>query len=1218
MNKLFAFLWLIFTSFLASAQITLQGNGAICLGDLAFFNYTPPSGKSVTSHTWDFGDGYTSNHASPGHLYKAKGTYTVSVTVGLSGGGTAKESLKVEVLGLPEPKLSISPTSDTCQYTSNVCIVDNSSLASPGQTIVTRNITWGDGQLTIDNNPGATNTICHSFPTRDNYEIKMEVVDNQGCKSSATRTVTILPGVKAQVRYKLTYPDCETARLCLTNHSSFSAGENIDFKWTVDGQTYTKEHFNNDPLCLEYKSTKSVKVDLYGTSDAGCDDETSTSIDIDLSKEVKRITLSDSTPCYGDQFVTMSINSSSSDQVTWRLNGEYLGNSSSRMLNFLDAELDPGVYELTCLVERDNCSTFLKRKLVIHGPKVEISIFNQFQCRTNRKIFFIDRSLGINPKNTVFKWSLTDPDGENCTIDRARKINKYKNCNTTIGWFAKHQYTNPGTYPFVYTIRDTVTGCSGEIAGLVSTNRCGNCGPGGSNINEPIKLCQSDLFLGDERREGDPIAYSLDTGKNWKAFRTIIGPEYVGIRDVILVYKYGGPLWAEDYGDDSIKIHESPYTHYDTIRVPKFVDIIESKKDSVSFEFNEGCGPFTATVRLKDGSFEPGDQIWISWGDGGRDTVDFTSNTVRKSFKHKYSETGGRGTIDVKLLNKNGCYTEYSEEYVYGFKVFTRYNGLCVEKTACVSVQLIDVNNGEVWRPDNKYGSFKILVDETDSTQPGEFSLCGKFGLGEHESIIRVTTSKECTYEVKDTFIIQQVVAGATRASKLFYCEGLMEFKDSSKLVYPDPEDKISSYAWDFGTGYFGTWEKNPIKAFDGRDKNLTVRHMIRSRYGCTDTIEYNLRVLKSIPKFEVDDTLGCAPLTIELSNTSEGSSHFIWELGDTGNITVETTDSSAFTYTYNSPGQYDLHLIGVDSFYSDLTKQTYYCHTIYPELSATPITVTILPSAHPGIDGPDTVCVGDLVQFTSLSQSVFEREIWKLPDGAIRPHPEGHQVEVNFPTAGTYSMFIEPMFKGHSVVPQCISEIEKRITVVEVDAQFSIDASSKSPNFKFTNHSTPANAGYSWNFGDEASGADNFSTETHPSHSFVNGTGTFEVCLTATTPNGCKDVYCEPIEIDYQLVLETYNVFTPGNGDGVNDLFAIVLRGESAHELSIFNRWGEVVYSSASMHEVENLIYWNGKINNTGAICPAGTYFYVLKYADHKHPDEFIKHSGTVTLIRD
>lgn len=80
-------------------------------------------------------------------------------------------------------------------------------------------------------------------------------------------------------------------------------------------------------------------------------------------------------------------------------------------------------------------------------------------------------------------------------------------------------------------------------------------------------------------------------------------------------------------------------------------------------------------------------------------------------------------------------------------------------------------------------------------------------------------------------------------------------------------------------------------------------------------------------------------------------------------------------------------------------------------------------------------------------------------------------------------------------------------------------------------------------------------------------------------------------------------NVFTP-NKDGINDLFFIRPEGVNQFVLSIFNRWGTLIYEGN-----ENSAGWDGKTMG-GDDCPEGTYYYVFN-------SEKIKLKGYLTLMR-
>lgn len=115
---------------------------------------------------------------------------------------------------------------------------------------------------------------------------------------------------------------------------------------------------------------------------------------------------------------------------------------------------------------------------------------------------------------------------------------------------------------------------------------------------------------------------------------------------------------------------------------------------------------------------------------------------------------------------------------------------------------------------------------------------------------------------------------------------------------------------------------------------------------------------------------------------------------------------------------------------------------------------------------------------------------------------------------------------------------------------------------------------------------------------------------LTVTSDQGCDTTYNKYIDV-LPVNLKIPNIFTP-NGDGINDYFEIGY-GENgtpiqdlnryflSHKLTIFNRWGRIVYKSSN--------YSN---DWSGGDLPDGTYFYVLEC---KGETKNYKYQGSVMI---
>ena len=93
-------------------------------------------------------------------------------------------------------------------------------------------------------------------------------------------------------------------------------------------------------------------------------------------------------------------------------------------------------------------------------------------------------------------------------------------------------------------------------------------------------------------------------------------------------------------------------------------------------------------------------------------------------------------------------------------------------------------------------------------------------------------------------------------------------------------------------------------------------------------------------------------------------------------------------------------------------------------------------------------------------------------------------------------------------------------------------------------------------------------------------------------------------------FVIYAPNTFIP-DGDGVNDVFNAVTDFEMIEwELTIYNRWGELVYKSEIFQNG-----WDGSFN--GFPSQDGVYAYVFKYRSCANPFVTEMKSGFVNLIR-
>jgi gliding motility-associated-like protein len=141
----------------------------------------------------------------------------------------------------------------------------------------------------------------------------------------------------------------------------------------------------------------------------------------------------------------------------------------------------------------------------------------------------------------------------------------------------------------------------------------------------------------------------------------------------------------------------------------------------------------------------------------------------------------------------------------------------------------------------------------------------------------------------------------------------------------------------------------------------------------------------------------------------------------------------------------------------------------------------------------------------------------------------------------------------------------------------------------------------YLWDFGDG-----NLSTEFEPAHHYP-GAGTYQIELITTNQHGCKDSTTATIEIRVPQEIYVPSAFTP-NGDSRNDGFSIAGRNITELTVTIFDRWGEAIYTSNKPDFVWDGTYFGHHVQE-------GVYVYKIE-AKGVH-GKWFERIGTVSLVR-
>lgn len=113
----------------------------------------------------------------------------------------------------------------------------------------------------------------------------------------------------------------------------------------------------------------------------------------------------------------------------------------------------------------------------------------------------------------------------------------------------------------------------------------------------------------------------------------------------------------------------------------------------------------------------------------------------------------------------------------------------------------------------------------------------------------------------------------------------------------------------------------------------------------------------------------------------------------------------------------------------------------------------------------------------------------------------------------------------------------------------------------------------------------------------------------------GCSVTDSVLIEVNEARDISLPTAFSP-NGDGINDLFTVLgssLNVKNIEEFRIFNRWGNLLFTSNNFQPNSTQNGWDGTHNGNPA--PIGVYVFTatVRFID----EQVLNYSGSVTIVR-
>lgn len=233
------------------------------------------------------------------------------------------------------------------------------------------------------------------------------------------------------------------------------------------------------------------------------------------------------------------------------------------------------------------------------------------------------------------------------------------------------------------------------------------------------------------------------------------------------------------------------------------------------------------------------------------------------------------------------------------------------------------------------------------------------------------------------------------------------------------------------------------------------------------------------------------------------------------------------------------------------------------------------------------TGCAPLIANFTDLSTTPYgsiASWYWDFDDGQTSTiqHP-GNE----YASSGIYNVSLVVTTDSG-----CNSDTSKHVQIVIYPgplAEFSIDQSTIQPGEQITFLDESIDAlNWNWDFGDGY-----YSTSQNPTHSFENQ-GTYTIQLFVSN-EACIDSAYLTIRVQEELVYYVPNAFTPDGDLFNNEFIPVFTSGVDLHDyhLTIFNRWGEIIFESYNPS-----IGWNGTYGH-GGLVPDDVYTWKITVGD-------------------
>ncbi|MEM9339388.1 MAG: PKD domain-containing protein [Bacteroidota bacterium] len=475
------------------------------------------------------------------------------------------------------------------------------------------------------------------------------------------------------------------------------------------------------------------------------------------------------------------------------------------------------------------------------------------------------------------------------------------------------------------------------------------------------------------------------------------------------------------------------------------------------------------------------------------------------------------------------------------------------------------------------FGSIDRLVWDLDNGETGDTSPYSTiFEKGSYDVTLEASTENGCARSImKNLFIVGP--EGKINVDDAVICPG-----DTVSFRMENPID-VDSVVWFFGDGLIDTTNLNQVDhpylvANVSASNSVTSTLLLYSSNGCERAEDTVITFFQVDAAFEtlnndgVTDSLFCIDETIQLTDASLNANNYAWNFGDGSSTSVDSP-----THLFSTPGSYTIS--------QAVENVAEGCRDTVTSL------ITVVGPEELNVQlSHDTLCLGETF-LASLTQPNDSSSYRWMPSGET-----GSLTSLT--PQSTFTLSLEATnFAG------CVSSLDSLVTVIQP--------------YAFNDWDTTIQEGKSATLPVVLLDSTYFFELTPPE-----GLSCVDCPFPVVSPSedtfynlrirdrfGCfDDDYRLTVFVVPPSFISMPQSFSP-NGDGVNDV--VYVQGwdlEGLVEFKVFNRWGELIFSTTSMDEGWDGTF-NGRVQNTDV--------YVYKIKAIGIGGDVVQKEGYINLIK-